>query len=904
MPHLQTSTRSAMRIVVLAAAFLLAAFTLVPAPAARAEDTEGTGLDTFGACVTASGSGRVLLLVDQSRSLAESDAANARGTAAKLLAKQLVSYSSSTGNAVEVAVAGFSDTYQSSLDWTRLDAGSLDSVNTAIADTTSRQDGTATDYQVALEGARGALGAQRGDCKMIAWFTDGELDFLTDDRESRINAASTEICRKGGIADQLAAADIVNVAIGLSGAKTGESPDFTLLRSIAIGGADCGTGDRSSKGQFFEAKNIDDLLFAFDRLGAPGDNRAPSERAACVKTVCDEGKHHFVLDDSVDSVSVLADAGREGLVPVLVSPDGTQTRLDPRTPKTEKVGGVTIDYSFPSARSTSISMTGSTGPSWSGVWALVFVADTEADAQTRSRIHITGGLKPALADAASVSLHAGATDETVRFTINGKDGKPLNSDKLPDDFQVGAELGTRDGKTIPIAKNLTKATIDEPQTVNLSAATPGQATLRLSLNVTLRAKEKGSGKVRETELSPVRADIPISVKAPVGYPTVADSISFDTIEGAGSATATLKVAGPGCVWLKQDDTAVTASPDGTDVTVTSDHSAQSGCLKLADGQAGELTVTLASSESVNGIVGGDLVVMAAPKGDGEPVAITIPFTGELSKPLNTSTFIGALIAALILGPLIPLLLLYFLKWLTARIPARALRVEQIPVRIVGGAVVRGNQPFGVSDTELVGLVPSNGNPTRSIDVGALSLRTRVGWSPFGAGQVVASVPGMAGAAGREGSSTGKTPDALLPLAIHNNWALFHDPSGPEDVATIVLLVGGDAGRPEIDRLVGEVRDYAPRNVTKLRQAAPASPDPGGPSDAASAAPNPFGPSGGGNPYGPTGGASNPFGPSSGGAPGAQNPFGPGTSTPPTNGPGNNPFGPGPNRPAGGNPFGP
>ncbi|GEE00704.1 hypothetical protein nbrc107696_11500 [Gordonia spumicola] len=886
MPHTRTLTR----IAALAASVVLALLSLLPAPAARADDADGTGLDTFGGCVTSNGSGRVLLLVDQSRSLTESDAQNARGTAAKLLAKQLVSYSSSTGSTIEVSVAGFSDSYTRSLDWTTLNAASLDSVNSAITDTTARQDGTATDYQAALEGARGALGAQPNSCKMIAWFTDGELDFTASDRESRITAARTAICRQGGIADQLATAGIVNVAIGLSSSSGGESPDFGLLRSIAIGGDDCGTGDRTADGQFFEATNIDDLLFAFDRLGAPGDNREPTERTACVKTVCDEGKHYFVLDGSVDTVSVLADAGRPGLIPVLVSPDGAQTRLDPRTAKNVQIGGVDVDYSFPSEKSTSITMTGASAPSWSGVWALVFIAESKADAQTRSSIHITGGLKPALANAAAVSLHSGATDETVAFTINGKDGKPLSDAKLPDHFALDAELVTRDGKrTVPVAKNLDKNTLSKPQTVDLAGVDPGQATLRLTLNVTLQAKEKGTGKLRETELSPVRADIPVSIKAPVGYPTVADSISFGTIEGSGATTATIAVTGPGCVWLEQGGTAITASPDGTDIAVTSDHADQGDCLRLSDGESGELSVTLSSSESVNGIVGGDVVVIAAPKGDGDPVSIKVPFTGELSKPLNTGTFIGALIAALILGPLIPLLLLYFLKWLTARIPARALRVEQIPVRIVGGAVTRGNnQPFGVADTELVSLVPGTGNPTRSIDVGALSLRTRVGWSPFGAGSVVASISGMAGSACRDGATVGKTPNALLPLAIHNNWAIFHDPAGPEDTATVVLFVGGDAGRSEIDRIVGEVRDYAPRNLTKLRQASAPTPPAGGPSGGPPApAPNPFGPTGGNGPA--------PFGPASGP---------PAGRTPPSGPQGNNPFGPGSNRPPGGNPFGP
>lgn len=54
--------------------------------------------------------------------------------------------------------------------------------------------------------------------------------------------------------------------------------------------------------------------------------------------------------------------------------------------------------------------------------------------------------------------------------------------------------------------------------------------------------------------------------------------------------------------------------------------------------------------------------------------------------------------------------------------------------------------------------------------------------------------GIAGAAGRSGDRVGATPDARLPLAVHNSWFVLHDPRGPENAATVVLLVGGDAGR--------------------------------------------------------------------------------------------------------------
>lgn len=54
-----------------------------------------------------------------------------------------------------------------------------------------------------------------------------------------------------------------------------------------------------------------------------------------------------MLDSSVGSVNILASADRTGLTPVLVSPDGTETRMAGDKQDSAEVGGVTIAYDFP-----------------------------------------------------------------------------------------------------------------------------------------------------------------------------------------------------------------------------------------------------------------------------------------------------------------------------------------------------------------------------------------------------------------------------------------------------------------------------------------------------------------------------------------------------------------------------
>jgi archaellum component FlaG (FlaF/FlaG flagellin family) len=280
--------------------------------------------------------------------------------------------------------------------------------------------GQDTDYWLALDGARRTLAEKAPaspdvrPCQMIAWFTDGKLDYSTRsdvdkpyapgrsldtdaDRAAMTRTAQESICRAGGVADQLRSSGIVTIAIGLNGGQS-QDDDFDLLKAISTGQStsigSCGAVNRPVPGDFYLAQNIDDLLFAFDNLSTPGQPPLSSEAGACVVQVCDSGKHRFVLDSSVGSVSVLAAADHPGLVPVLVAPNGRQIRMQPGSPGNTDVGGVAVNYSFPSDKAVSVRMTNSDAQLWTGAWALVFIAPDNAAARTRSSIHITGDLKP------------------------------------------------------------------------------------------------------------------------------------------------------------------------------------------------------------------------------------------------------------------------------------------------------------------------------------------------------------------------------------------------------------------------------------------------------------------------------------------------------------------------------
>ncbi|MFT4126564.1 MAG: VWA domain-containing protein [Gordonia sp. (in: high G+C Gram-positive bacteria)] len=903
--------------VVALVAMLLGVCLAPGAVAAPADDAATPGVDRFGSCLAAQHTGQVLLLIDQSRSLTASDPQGARVTAARYLAEQLNSFARTTAAELEIGVAGFADSYRSHLDWTRLEDSSLDQVRSAIGQAGERTDGLDTDYWLALDGARTALAHRRGDhgdqaCQMIAWFTDGELDFTprpgvtreyapgqSVDTQADVDrmrqAAQTSICRTAGLADQIRSSGIVTMAIGLK-PPNGQAGDFDLLRSIATGdetaAGSCGNVHEPAPGDFILADNIDDLLFAFDRISTPGQPPLTQERGACLAHVCEEGKHVFVLDRSVGSVSILASADQPGLTPVLVAPDGQEIPMAPGHTGSAAPGGVAVDWRFPTDRSVAVAMSNSSAPRWTGVWALVFIAADDDSARTRSSIHITGDLRPVWTNA-SDALHAGATDMRMTFGVQNSARRAVDTTDaraLPGSATLTTTLVVG-GREIRIGTDVDKGRITAPQTLDLAGVEPGPATLRMTLQVTTAAARNARDQlVPGTRLAPFTVEQPVTVDPPVGYPRLAGRADFGTVEGAGTGTAALRVTGPGCVWLDPSKPPTfLGAPDGAgDLTITADAQAQSGCVKVADGAEGTLDLRLAVPNSVNGTVNGTLTVMVAPAdGSAAPLPVSVPFTAALEKPVNTTGFVITLVVALILGPLIPLLMLYLVKWLTARIPGRGLRAEQIPVRVDGTTVLRGTAPFAIGDTDFVRLVPGLNGPTRAIDLDGITLRTRIGRSPFGTGYVVVSAPGQAGAAGKSALWCGTTPDARLPLAIHNTWFVLHDPRGPESAATVVLLAGDDATREQIERLCRDMTEALPRVLPRLRaearkrlgdDAGPEGAEPGG---------NPFGPAAPGSPQG------NPFGPP-GPAP-VGNPFGGGGA------PGGNP---GSGNPGSGNPFGP
>ena len=86
-----------------------------------------------------------------------------------------------------------------------------------------------------------------------------------------------------------------------------------------------------------------------------------------------------------------------------------------------------------------------------------------------------------------------------------------------------------------------------------------------------------------------------------------------------------------------------------------------------------MPLTLRVPNQARGDVNGTVTVMLAKGRRQCAKPMEVQFSASLAKKQDASNTLLGVLAALLLGPLIPLGLAYLAKWWTARIPARTLR---------------------------------------------------------------------------------------------------------------------------------------------------------------------------------------------------------------------------------------
>jgi hypothetical protein len=828
-----------------AVAMLMGAMVGWAVPAAHAEPAGG-GAKRFGACLASQKAGDLLLLFDESSSLQSTDPQAARVQAARYLLQTLGKYADRVAANLEVTSAGFSDTFAPEHNWTKLTGSSADRLGSELSSIATKNTGIDTDYWLALDGARqelasrgpGPNGGQR--CQAIAWFSDGKIDFTPrptskpyadgvnldsptgiDDTTKR---AVDSICRPGGLADQLRSSGIIMLGIGLGANKT--PSDFDVMSAIStahgLNGLACGKITDPVPGDFYPVSNIDDMLFAFDALNP--DPGTTQQGPVCQLQVCPEARHNFVLDRSIKSVNILGSGGVAGVVPYLISPSGQTLELPRKDGRNAAdIDGVPVTYEWQSESAQTISLQNAGGPQWAGQWAIVYVDTTgqHPDAVSKVSIHITTDIFPALTGADKVSWRSGQVLKGLTFGLVDGQGKPMQPTDLAGTAIMSAALVPDGAAPIGLLQSVAKDDIAKPVDADLTKVNPGRAVLRMSLVITTAPATDPSGAqiAPGTELSPQDVDVPVQILPKLGLPTPGERIDFGTVQATKGATAPLNITGPGCAWIADTDAAkVVAAPDdiGTPRVTSTANSAQN-CIKVRTGQTAQLPVTLRTDHDGHGGLNGTVPVhVAALDNPSDAQVVEVPFVASLIQPLNTTNFVLALIAALLLGPGIPLALLFASKWWVSKIPDTPMLAERIPVEVSNDVVLRDGEPFAMADTDLIQPVPGLAGGTRKLTVQGVTLTATMGRSPFGAGYVTVDADGLI-SVGSELPATDRSGlRAVLPLAIHNKWVVLHDPREPANLAEVLLLVGGRTDIATRERLYEDVARRLPELLNGLR----------------------------------------------------------------------------------------
>lgn len=873
---IQSTSRCTVRrlMTALAGVFLTAAvvatpFVVAAAPASAATPASASttsspdaAVSDFGGCIAGGGSGDLLLLMDDSGSLKQSDPDDDRVQAAQYLVRQLGRFADQTGSDIGVRVARFSSSYADVGGWTALDEKSVSTVSDTVAGLADADDGFETDYWSALDGARGDLAARASSrsgtsCQAIAWFTDGKAEYVVRGTQSAQDsygttkpfapgveltspsgvdaataAADKDLCRTGGLADQLRSSGVTTFAIGLesSGAPAN---DFAQLEAIATGSSaspksTCGSINDPIPGSFTLASDIDNLLFAFDALSTPGQAPLSQESGICQVSYCTDQPHDFVLDDSTPDVHVLAAADVDAVDVDVVGPDGKPVQLLRSAVGTESrvaVPGGTASYTWESNSAVSIDISRADGATtWAGLWKVVFIdpAGTSADKRSRTNIHISSDLVPTWSGSSAARVHLQDAWPGT-FGIADHDGKEVPPSSVRGTATLTAILADEAGHRQTVLDAADKGHLSGRVTAEPTGLDLGAGTVEMRLDLTTAPVLDGTTVVHEgTTLAPAVVRVPVSVLAPSKFPVITDSIDFGTLDGETSATAVLRVTGSGCAWVSGEPTIAAAPSNTGDVTVAAEaHESSPNCVR-ASKSGRPLEVTLAFDKSQNGTVNGTFPVrIASSDGSSKPLTTNVSFTADLRRPLNEANFLLALVVALVAGPGIPLALVYLASFLVARMPSGGLLSQRLSVRVVDGRVMRDGVPFAFRSTDFTTMQTISGRNARSLVIAGLSLRSRPSRSPFNAGFVTATEPGSAAASDVAPASMrlGGGLRARLPLAIQGHWVVLAPVGSSAGTADVVAFVGSGAPDSVRNGIADSIRDRLPEVLDRLRDAA-------------------------------------------------------------------------------------
>ena len=751
-------------------------------------------------CVVQNRSLSALFLVDTSTSLRTNDSENERVQAIQSALSALAALHSSPGVAVNVEFMDFSArtrrSFPERMEWATVPV--FPDEQAAIASRfAERTDGGATDYVAALEpwvdaGQKpadevGALEmlerAPEGSCRLLVWFTDGQLDIGYYGTPRTINwtdpptvvnsqslavatrdAAIARLCMKGGLADRLrAGSDIAsgsNSQVSIVALDKQGTLDFSLLRAFATGdGRDDGCGSRPARGTFGTAEDVGSVAIELREAVLGGTHGETGGTRSCLTStdncedIGDEAQEYdytFYLWPGFQRFNLLTLSSHPSVTTTLISPDGTSFGLRAGNQLLENQG-VTLNVEELQLQNGAFLIDGSLDPStsWTGHWRVRYstVDPAAADALNRASIYVFGNLMMEL-DASQGALQAGLDNEII-FRIVGGSSEPATDT----DLQSGTRMEVWVNEDVASAPIMQSDGTYMVSIVIPSALDEDTVTVKGLLEPVVQLAPEAPF----VSLTPWTGTLGrVAVRPVGGYPLIKEPLGFG--DGLNNTNQQLRTTmevdasepgAGGCVELLEI-TAPRIDSHALDMQVIDDGAPiQTGAecpILLVDGETGTLTVMIDGStlESFEGqVVPGTLRLRASNPIDpsrssdyaftirvpiGPPEELGVPIDAEVPRITETNWLKVMILLVVVL--IFPVALLYGLRILTSRLIIGDLTSVEIPVAVSENSIHRlddmqNHIPLRVEGRDIGSHLLAGGKKAkaRSVDVGEATIRT-------------------------------------------------------------------------------------------------------------------------------------------------------------------------------------
>jgi hypothetical protein len=652
------------------------------------------GLAGLATCLKQNTRLHVLIMLDASGSIRETDPNGWRLAATRLVLKELGTLARPVRAnqrvvSVEVQLATFASDAAPVGDWHTLD-GTTEQIDRDIAALADRPVGGDTDYYAALELARQRLAERSArvdgqPCQLLLWLTDGRYEPVDDgapDFTARYESGVDQLCRAGGLLDRLRGDGVTLVAVALT---VQLNPDGEHLLRRLTGQAEpaCGPTNREPAGHYFGAADVRELVQLFYEVA----NVQDGSPQACAR---DGDGCVFQLDPGLRTFAVLIEPGGSDAGVTLQPPVGGPVALTrPASPGPIEAAGAKLVWEWvgsgPDAlvvvRGELFTTGPDTVPAWVGRWTVRFA--TPGGAPT-GQVYLYGDQEAAIEGAPRFVRGEPWTFGVRAQTVDGAPAASLPGAPQP---QLAVTLDEGPTSVQPAEPAQVQRRSDGGWTVRFEAPRTWQASkvrVRLSLTVLSRSN---------VDISPPERTYDVAVVGTVDVRPA--ELHLPTLRGSDTRSATLTLRADDqqrCVWVR--DGAARLSTDVGPVVITVDGAGDSpgNCLRVPAGaqRALKLTAAFEPRHGYYGRASGTLTLLVQGP-DGEPDVIKVPVDVKVEPgPPSRSRYLAfAGMALLGLAPW--LLFALFNRWVLARF-------VKAPVLVAGYRLTAGFTAAGAGST--------------------------------------------------------------------------------------------------------------------------------------------------------------------------------------------------------------